>query len=244
MITAIKEKMKGFDKLDLNYGLVLDLPFNEGFGGNGTLTRDISPAHHEITMTIAPTWTQWPLSNITYLQYNGAQYLEGAAANTADLDFTTGDYSFASWVYIFNSAVAQILMGRYALDTDGWEIYFEDQLIHGYLQLRHHHASLAPNVRDGCYSEGWFSGWCLMGMSRRDAYPTHFRNGRPLEMTYEAGGLADPDSANRDLVIGVRFTKNANYSTSGMKHLRAWDRYLEEEDHRAIFETERFKYGV
>lgn len=244
MVTLVK----GYDRLAVNHDINLDLGFNEGVG---LVSRDqAGVAHREATLVGVPAWSQWPLSGVTYLNYGGVDYLECPAAETADLDYTAGDYTLACWIRHQWNAATKLLMGRYALDTDGWECYVTDSApgIY-YLTLRHHHASLAPNTRDGCYSAGWEPDiWWLMTITRHKqagtSYPLHYRNGMPVDVTYDPVGLLDPDSAVRDLVIGVRFTKNANYWLGDMWRPRVWSRALEPAEVMMLFEMERNLFGV
>lgn len=230
------------DKLRLNHQLLLSLPFREM---TGQRLKDRAIPHHVI-IGHNLTWSSgMPIipSQLGLGVFNGATaYADGAAINTADLNFITGDYSIAGWVFYQVTAMSQIVMGRYAVDLDGWELYLHDP--NETLSLRHHHGSL-PTTRTACYSFGWnTSGWHLFGISRSGSYPRHFRNGAELEVIYSAGGLNDPDTSNRDLVIGVRgVTKNANWYSGYMTLLRVWDRALEEWEHREIFEMERHWFG-
>jgi hypothetical protein len=234
--------VKGYDKIDLNYGMLLDLRFKEGVG---TITRDLSNVHHE-DITLAgtiPAWTQTPLANVTVLDFNGAgDYMELAAAACADLDFTTEDYSIAGWINYQAMAQSQLLIGRYGVDLDGWEVYLYS--VNNTLSLRHHHASLAP-TRTGCYSSGWNTGsWYQFVITRSGFYPKHYQNGSELTVSYDAGGLQDPDACNRDLVIGTRYTKNANWYKSYMWGLRIWDRELTSLEAEELFQIERHLFGA
>jgi len=235
--------VKSYDRLSLHEGMALDLPYREG---NGVLTRDVArPVRHAATLVGAPVWTQTPLANLTVLDFDGAgDYLECDAADTADLDFTTGDYSLAVWVNWTAGAISQIVLGRYAIDVDGWETYLTKIGAAESLTQRHHHASLAPD-RTGCYSLGWVPGqWWLLGITRSGAYPLHYRNGVPLTMTYDVGGLLDPDSCNRDLVIGCRFSKDTNWYKGQMWRPRIWSRSLSAFEMSMLFEMERSFFGV
>lgn len=233
--------VRDYDKLALDYGMLLDLRFREG---SGLVTKDLALPHHELTLVGPPTWIQVPPANITVLDFLG-DYLECSAADTADLDFTTGDYSIACWVNPVDTSTSMNIAGRYALDTDGWEVYFFDLPVNGYLQLRHHHASLAPDNRDGCYSTGWAENiWQLVLITRSGLYPLHYRNGVLLTMAYEAGGVKDPDTANRDLVVGARYTKNGDWYKQYQWGLRIWDRALSLFEAQLMFEMERAQFGV
>ena len=247
-----------FDKLAVNHRLLLSLPFREG---SGVITHDVARPHHLLTQNDPGigvfTWENIA-SGCPYLDFfrggGGATegvYLDCPAADTVDLDFTTDDYSVVCWVNHratghFNP---QILVGRYGVDLDGWEVYLESDTGIGvdYLEHRHHHSSLgAGNLRDGCFSVGWTpaSGWSLLGISRSGLYPQHYRNGLPLEMTYGDDGMRDPDTCNRDLVIGARFTKDQDWLDAGIWGMRLWDRELSKEENRFIWNREKHWFGV
>jgi len=233
----------GYDHLTVNNGLLLDLQFCEGVG---TLTQDwAKPRHEPVTLQTPPVWTQ-RVNDLCYLDFDGAgDYLDCPAAATADLDFTAGDYSIAAWYNLVDTSLSEILVGRYGVDLDGWEVYW---YIGGggqqYMSLRHHHSSLAP-TRTGCYSDSWPPGvWTFMVITRSGAYPKMYRDGQEVKVTYDVGGLSDPDTCNRDLVIGTRYTKNANWFMGGMWGMRVWGRVLTPNEVRFLFERERERFDV
>lgn len=232
---------KSYDKLSLDYGMVLDLRFLEG---TGLITRDIARPHHEVDLVGPPAWVQTE-RGLTVLQFAGLPYLECPAAETVDLDFTTEDYSIAVWTYHTASVLSDIVVGRYGVNLDGWEFYLGASALQN-LNLRHSHQSLGPgDLSDSCYSEGWLDDvWNLAGVSRGSLYPQMYRNALPVEMTYEAGGVKDPDTCNRDLVIGVRYTKNTNWYHGNMWGLRIWNRALSLFDWQLLFSMERHLFGV
>ena len=228
------------DIVAVNSGLLLSLPFREGVG---VITRDEGkPGHLGIDLNGPPTWASL-VTGMGVLDFNGAtDYIDCPAANCVYLNFIAGDYSLVGWVRYQVTGLSQIVFGRYGVDLDGWELYLYD--INNTLSLRHHHVSLAP-TRTGCYSSGWTTGeWHLFGISRSGAYPEMYRNGVEVEVSYDAGGLQDPDTCNRDLVIGCRYTKNANWYEGYMRGLRIWNRKLSAAEHRFIFDTEKHWFGV
>ena len=253
--------MLGYDKYSINHQMLLDLPFREGVG---TITRDIAKPHHQPVTLEDPgggsfVWTS-PVSGLPCLEFvtvgfgaTDGVYLDCSAANTADINFTSGDYSVVAWVNHRDTGhfKPKIVAGRYGVDIDGWEVYLESNTmlvppVH-YLEHRHHHASLgAGNLRDGCYSTGWTpdSGWSLIGISRSGLYPKHYRNGLPLVMSYGADGMRNPDTCNRDLVIGARFTKDQDWYYGYMSRPRLWDRELSADEFMFIFNSEKHWYGV
>lgn len=232
---------KSCDKT-INEGLLFSLPFYEAAG---LITQDTAKPHHPAALHGPPSWT--PIaSDLGVLDFNGAtNYLDSPAADTVDLDFTIGDYSIVVWTYHEFMAQSQIVLARYGTDLDGWELYFFDPTAGKPLTLRHHHASLAPDTRDGCYSLGWDNDvWWLLGISRSGLYPQHFRNGMEVEVVYEAGGLKDPDACARDLVMATRYTKNADWYKGMVWNPRIWQRKLEPWEHKAIWDSEKGLFGL
>lgn len=224
---------RSLDKDTLGHGLLLDLPFYEGTGA--AVVRDIARPHHVVSQSNAPTWTQLP-SGQWVMTFNGVnEYLSATGASTTDLDFTTGDFSIAMWAYIEAMDSAMILAGRYELDASGWELYsFDWKLCLRFSQAGGH---------TGCYGEDYSPDvWQLMGVSRTGAYPRFWRDGREMQAGYEAGGMTDPVASAQDLVIGVRYSKNANYLNGKIGGLRIWNRALEPYEHRRIFHEERHLY--
>lgn len=233
-----------FDKAETNHQLLLSLPFREG---TGVLTRDVAkPCHEDVTLVGAPAWVSLA-TGLGVLDFNGiTDYGECAAADTADLNFTSEDYSITAWIYRGVSAQSQIVLGRYLVDTDGWETYFYTSGIHEYLTLRHHHASLAPApVRTACYSDDWTTGqWFHLAITRSGLYPKHFRNGNEIEVTYSVGGLQDPDTCVRDLVIGCRTTKNADWYSQYMWDPRIWLGELSAVQIKTLFHMDAHWFGL
>jgi len=232
-----------YDKLPINTNIVLDLPH---FEGSGAVLHDVSRSHHGISLVHAPVWTALG-SGYQVLDYDGANdYGDCPAADTVNLNFTNGDYSIGAWVKFLDNG-SDMIIDREGVGIDGWGVYLFDNILggHGYLNLRHNHSSLGADVSDNCYSEGWFeNNWYFMGISRSGLYPVMYRNGVALTMSYEVSGMQDPDSAVRDLCLGVRYTKNANFYRGQMWRPRIWSRSLPEGEWNAIFESERAIFGV
>ena len=240
-------KTKGFDSLTLHDDLLLSLPMSEG--GGTILTQDVAKPHHPVTLVHAPVWTALGTS-LQVLAFDGANdYMECAAADCVDLDFTAGDFSLACWCY-WTGTSSDIVMARYKLDPtgadpSGWETYFDDTIPAVSLTLRFHHIAGGGSYRTGCYSTGWTKNtWWLMGISRSGAYPLMYRNGQGVTVTYDAGGLTDPRTSDDDLVIGTRFSKDTNFWTGQLWNPRIWGRNLAAAEHMAIFNRERHLFGV
>ena len=247
--------MKGYDNIPENDSILLDLPFREA---TGTKTFDHAKPHRLVTFHDPGggsfSWAALAsgLSVLEFVTIGGGAtdgvYLKSIPADTLDLDFTSGDFSLSAWIkWDSTGGWSEIIMGKYGVDLDGWEIYLDLSGGKNTVSQRHHHSSLAPNNNSNCYSTGWTPGtWAMLGISRvgGDLYPKHYRNGGPLVMTYEASGMLDPDTCNRNLVIGSRYTLDANWYKGQMCWPRIWNRSLFHYEWKNLFEKERDFFGV
>lgn len=229
---------RSYDQDGLGNQLLLDLPMMEGVGTS--LTRDVAKPHHPVAMTHSPAWTALAPSGRYVLTFDGANdYLSCPGASCADLDFVAGDFSIVFWTYIEDMSSAMNIIGRYALDASGWEVFSFNY----YLNLRINTGGGDPSV--SCYGQTYNPDvWMLVGISRSGAYPRFFRDGREMEASYEAGGIPNPTTSAQDLVIATRFTKNGNFLNGKLGGIRIWSRALAPWEHRSIFMRERHLYGV
>ncbi len=221
-----------YDDVPFNREILLDLPFREA---TGIITQDVAKPHHPVALVNTPTWATLD-TDLSVLSLNGAnEYLQSLNADTADLGFTTGDYSVSVWLKWEDGEDSQIVMGRWELNVGGWEVYLFSPT--NLLTLRHHHAGGAA-VRTGIFSAGWTRDvWHCMGISRTGGGDAvHYRNGVPLTMT---GALEDPEATTSDLVVGTRYTKDANFFKGPLWRPRAWNRILTQAEWAQIYERER-----
>ena len=241
----------GFDKVDINNSLLLGLPFREGIG---IVTKDVAKPQRVLTQHLPGAGTfDWENENtgVPYLEFTPVGgvgvYLTCPAADTADMDFTTEDYSVGGWInWTSGTAQSQIVIGRYGTDLDGWDCYLNS--VSSSLSQRHCHASLAPNLSSQCFSAGWIpsTGWHMFGISRRGAslYPLHYRDGVELVMSYEVTGMLDPDPCNREMVMGARaITLAGNWYYGKVWNIRVWGRTLSLEEWKFIYHQEGHWFG-
>ena len=223
-----------YDNLGYNNAIALDLPYREGIG---ELTYDVAKPHHPIQMMNTPSWVSLT-SGLMTMGFDGAnEYLRATNADTADLEFADGDYSIGGWMYWATGGDdSQNVMGRYAVDIGGWELYLYANQI---LTLRHHHAGGA-SVRTAAYSQNWpWNTWQMFGISRSGATATHYRDGLSIPVLASVGGLIDPEATASNLVIGARFTEDSNHFNGQMWRPRAWPRALSAREWHAMYEFER-----
>jgi len=237
----------GYDALDVNKDLLLDLPFDEG---TGILVHDRAKPQRVLTQHL-PGGGSFAWGNVItgcpYLQWipiapGGATdgvYLDCPAAFTDDMNFTSEDYSIGGWIkWGAGTNQSEIIIGRYATWVDGWDIYLN--AVSNTLSHRHHHSSLPGNVKSECFSRGWIPGeWDFFGVSRSGLYPVHYRNGIPLVMDYGGLTMLNPDTANRDMVLGCKGDKSANWYYDMMWNIRVWKRALSTEDWKFIYNCEK-----
>ncbi len=200
-----------FDKLPWNQGLVLNIPNMEG---TGSLIRDTSKYHHDLTVSGAPAWTQLA-SRKWVLNYGGAaDYLQAPAADTVALNFTSEDWTMLAWIKgAVTAGSSDMIMCQGAVDVCGWEFYiFWDA---GTIALRTNQAAAHTGISaiGAVVQDAWY----LVGVTRHGAAGQFYVNGLPVATTLN-GGLADPVSpaGTRKLLIGVGTTEVANF----------WDGFL------------------
>jgi len=248
--------MKGYDNIPENENILLDLPFYEG---TGIITRDQGKPHHQNVSLNDPgggsfVWTVLA-SGLMVLEFvtvgggvDDGVYLDLPAADCADLNFTAGDFSVGVWIkWDSTFGLSEIIIGRYGALLDGWELYLDISSGRNTVSQRHNHSSIAGNDNSNCFSVGWTPGvWAFLGVSRTggNLYPQHYRNGVPLLMSYEITGMLDPDTCNRDLVIGCRYSKNANWYKGQMWRPRVWNRVVTAAEWLIMFNKERAWFGV
>ena len=222
-----------YDSRDIYKEILLDLPFREGIG---IITQDVAKPHHPVTLVNTPTWTALD-SGLMTLNLNGTnEYLQCVGASCTDLDFTSGDYSLGGWLNWTVNEFSQIVIARYELSVSGWELYLTQAGALNYLTIRHHHAAGAT-TRTAAFSLGWTPGTpFFFGMSRSGASAQFYRNGVAVATTSDV--LIDPETSAEDLVIGTRYTKDANFFKNMLWRPRLWPKALTALDWRALYELE------
>lgn len=222
-----------YDSVAEKASILLDLPFREA---TGVVTIDVAPNNVPVVMVNTPTWTTLA-SGLQVITLNGTtEYLYLDNADSADMDFTTGDYSVGGWFNWTIDESSQIVIARYVVSNNGWEVYLTNAAGINYLTLRHHHAAGAT-TRTGGYSVGWTPGTTFhFGITREGDSCQFYRNGRPISTVTDA--LIDPETCNQDMVIGVRYSKDANYFKGQLWRPRVWSRALTKDDWRRMYDRE------
>ena len=221
-----------YDNLALNTNIVLDWQFIEG---GGTLVHDQSKSGIIGTLHNGPWWPTamgQPFYGI-YLFEVWTHYIRVFAANCKQLNFTSGDYSLSFWFNWQDTGNSLIIMGKYAVDLRGWEVYLWNTGSVEILTVRHHHGG----TRSSSYSTGWSESTLhLFGYSRAGATAQHYRDGLPIPTTVQAGGLIDPDSSLVDnLVLGSRFTLVQDLYNVYLGRRSSWSWAMTADEHRQMY---------
>lgn len=226
-----------YDSLSYNTRMLLDLPFREGIG---ILPQDVAKPHHVVTLVGAPAWTAL-VSGKMAIELGGwgsGDYGQCANAVCADLGFTSSDFSIGGW-FTWEDTVedSQILIARYELSVGGWEVYMTEVGALRYMTLRLHHAGGAT-TRTAAYSLGWEYGTLAhFGISKIGNTAYFHRNGEPVVTVSDV--LIDPESTTQDLVIGVRYTKDANFLKGKIPRLVVAGVGLTADQWRAMYRHQR-----
>ncbi len=224
----------GFDKAASNYQLLLSLPFREG---TGAVTRDWSKAYREFALVSSPPWRNLD-NDLTVLEFVAiADELTCPGADTADLDFTSEDFTLLCWTYHDDTSSARVIMNRGVLNTCGWEFY----TAMGNLALRTNQAG----DREGASGLGFVTTgeWQLLGMVRDGLVGHAYLNGAEQVTLQSDDGLLDPVACGVQ-TFRVGNNPHSNFFDGMLWNPRVWNRIVSADKMRSIFESERHLFGV
>jgi hypothetical protein len=233
--------MQGYNKIRLNHQLVLDLTMEEVSGAAGDYIHDRARPHHDALLHGATIgWTQL-LSGLYVMDFTAGSpdWLDIGAAASADLDFTTEDFSVGEWVNLDSLAANRSIMCRGLLDTDGWhcQVLMDGSIIFFTNQLG---ADQYSQSSAGLITVGYSY---LVGFSRREGSVRCYING--VDVTETAGTHIDPATANRELHIGI-YDNETGSPWEGQKwRPRIWgSRVIEDWEWLELFNMERHWFGA
>ena len=215
-------------------GCLLDLKIVEGIG---TKTQDWAKPHHEpVTLTGAPSWTD--VDGLPVLDFNKANpdFIEISAVDSADLDFTSGDFSGFQWVYDSGVGAQFAYMVRGLVLADGWLFYRSG--------TRYVFETESPSRRQSRTDDGIVitGSWIFLGFVRNGTSGRIYVNG--VDLTTGFSSHVAVTTSNRKLHLGI-YDDEINWAADGkMYRPRIWNRALTKDEIRAIFETERELFGV
>ena len=225
--------VRGFDNIRYDHDLLLCLPFREAAG---TVTRDWSKVYRPMTFGGAPTWTNLD-NDLTVLDFADPAEITCPGADSADLDFTSGDFSLAVWAYHDDIGSAHVIANRAQLNACGWEWYTAT----GNLALRTNQAASREGAAAvGCIVTGT---WQFLGVTRIGLAAQMYIAGQPFETSHTDNGLLDPVACGVQ-TFRVANNPNTNYFDGMMWGLRIWNRALAAVEMATIYDTERDLFGV
>jgi len=222
-----------FDLAPYHRDLLLCLPFREGAG---TRTQDWAKPYHPMIFGTTPTWTTLD-NGLAVLDFTSPDQLQCAGADSADLDFTSEDFSLAAWAYHDNLSSAHVLFNRGTVNTCGWEWYTAV----GNLALRTNQAASREGVSGmGCVA---LNTWQFLLTTRSGLVAKMYANGEQVVATSTDNGLLDPIACEAQTFL-VANNPNSNGFDGMLWNLRIWRRALSASEVKGIFEAERDLFGV
>lgn len=239
---------RGYDKSDLQKGLLVSLPFDEGIGTN---THDIASPHHPFVFGGVghnPTWVQLS-SGLWVLNCAGADpdYIYSPAASNGDIEFTSSDFTIVMWIYpttLTSGSSKNMISCHTGTYSNGWVFYLSGgstgqynwqsslMCVHGSSQwVGFSTQTIGPNV------------WYLVGGTRTQTMLSPYINGRFNYQTV-VGSPGNPDAYSADCRIACRSVDLMSpfYGYVGLP--RIWNRALSPAEHMEIFNRERDLFGV
>ncbi len=230
--------MIGYDNLDINHNMILDLPFTEGVGA---VARDVSKSRYPFTLTGAPAWYTIPATGMVVLNLTPIDFLEAAIADVPNLDFTTEDFSYAGWVNPSTLVGDLTLLCHGLAATEG---FFLECLADG--SIAFHSCQGGAAQQDVISDAGYviIDTFSLIGLSRHGTLVQLFLNGQ--EVTYGTqDDIVNPLTSARKVLFGVYDDEATNPWAQYLGRQRFWlNRQLTAENHRHLFQTKRHWYGV
>ena len=229
-----------------NTGVVLGVARQRGGSQPSVVTlHDHSRYGNDGAMTNV-TWTQLP-SGQRVMSLNGASSLvdrANAATLSMGLRLNQG-YTIEGWInWEIAAEISQIVIGRYELDVSGWELYLSKVGAVVSLTQRHHHAGTVVDThpRSATFSNGWTENtpWHMAVVFQGNSTDCiHYRNAVPIAVTSSTGGIRAFEETAQDLVIGARYTKDANWYQGEMSKLRMLDYILSPAQIRSHYSATR-----
>ena len=227
----------GYDNYRPYQSLVLDLQFRET---TGIITRDwAKPYHDPATLIGTPAWAVLG-NDLTYLSFNPAtpDRVVIVAADSTALNFTTGSFSGAAWIY------PDAYGNRYVMDkssaTAGWGFWIQG--VTPYLAFTTANAGPATQTTYGG-ANLVLSAWQQIGFTRTDATGKVFLNGRDVTIT--PATHINPATADAiDFYIGTDVGAGAGWYDGRMWRPRVWKRDLAAWEFLAMYEAERLLFGI
>jgi len=224
---------RGYDKSDLNKGLLLSLPFDEGIGT--VSVKDVAKPHHPVLQTHAPVWTQLP-SGLWVFDFDGTNdWLSCLAASCVDLNFSnTSDFSGVAWIFPTTATKARYILCKMDfVNYRGYYFYLSSDAS----------PSLSLGVGGNATNTSQIivrSSWSCVGFRRAGTSVRLYVNGRDATNNAQSHTC---EASGKNLYMGNSDSLN-NQWAGYLWGLRIWNRALSPAEHMEIFNRERDLFGV
>lgn len=234
--TRIYMAGKSYDKWRPNQALLLDLQFKET---NGTVTADWAKGYRpKLTLVDTPVWSTLA-SDLTYLGFANNDAIYSLAADSTDVNFTSGAFSGAVWIsptaygnrYLFDKSSA----------TAGWAFWI--CATSPYLAFITAQAGPTTQITYG--GAGLVTGgvWQFVGFTRDGADVRIYLNGS--DVTDNPATHVNPATAAAiNTYIGAAVGAAAGWFNGGMWRPRIWGRALDSWEFTALYNAEKRLFGL
>ena len=222
--------MNSYDESAVNQGLLLDLQFREG---TGTVTQDWAKPRHPITMIDDPVWTS--ISGLQVLDFIApSDYLSCAGASCADLNFTSGAFTLAVWMY--PDTGTRMVFCRGLFGADGW--YSQTSGTRWTITTIQPPAAYQYSESAEVFVTSY---WHFGAITRSGTSARIYHNG--IDKTTTVGTHVNPLTSARNLYIG-QYDDNTMRWDGLMYRPRIWNRALAPEEIFYIWQSERRLFNV
>jgi len=229
----------GYDNLDINHNMVLDLRFKEGVGA---VAYDASKNRNQFTLTHAPAWYNIPATGQPGLNFTAGDpdFLEAAIADVPDMDFTSEDFSYAGWINTDSLVGDRMVFCHGLLNTEGFYMLI---LADGSVSFISNQGAASQSIISTA-GDVVINTPTLIGFSRSGTLGQIFINGR--EVVYSTqDNLTDPLTSARKFLFGIYDDETTDPWSQYMFRQRFWiNRQLVKEEHEFIYNSESARNGV
>lgn len=227
--------MRGYDQLQANQELLLDLQLKEATGTNA---QDWAKPHHVCTLVGTPTWQSLD-NDLGYLDFvpGNPDYIRSLQAASTDLDFTSEAFSAVVWVRP-DALGNRNFMTRGVAATDGWDWWMD---VNGAQNVSTFQAA-ASQFTLSAAADLVVGTWRMIGFARTGAAVRTYKNGQ--DTTATSATHIDPLTANRNFYIGVNNLAAAGWYDGDLWRPRIWGKLMTAPEFRLLFEMERGLFGV
>jgi hypothetical protein len=173
---------------------------------------------------------------VLYFDASDPDWVDCSAADSANLDFVGENFSISLWANMM-AAATRTLLCRGVANTDGWLMQVSNTGRLGF-------ATFQAGGTQSTYSTATIitSTWYLFGITRVGASVRTYING--IDCTDAPDTHVDPDSATRELHVGILDDETSDPWYGEMGHIKVYPKALESWEHMELFNMERHLLGV